>query len=168
MKPPTPAKMTTPAKTATTAAASAAIGLRLGFVHVNRAALQIVAGIVAERGKQVDAGRDQVLAIDLTGVGARGCSLYIDPLATAGHTVSGTGAAAMTLTLDAPAAGANAPESSGEGGDLATVVRLEEEDGDRYWVTFENFYVITRYNHSAMYAMSVYQLSQQLADGAGR
>tara|TARA_R110001599_G_scaffold64147_20_gene180378 strand:- start:22583 stop:23596 length:1014 start_codon:yes stop_codon:yes gene_type:complete len=46
-----------------------------------------------------------------------------------------------------------------------TPVRLELEEGYEYWLGLHNFYVITRYNHSAMYAMSVYQLSQRLAAG---
>lgn len=46
---------------------------------------------------------------------------------------------------------------------LATPLRLEEEDGLRYWLGLQNFYVITRYNHSSMYAMAVWQLSQAIA-----
>ena len=46
---------------------------------------------------------------------------------------------------------------------LATPLRLEEEDGMRYWLGLQNFYVITRYNHSAMYAMAVWELSQAIA-----
>ena len=45
---------------------------------------------------------------------------------------------------------------------LATVMRLEGDNGDEYWIGLENFYVITRYNHSRLYAMAVYQLSQAL------
>jgi membrane-bound lytic murein transglycosylase B len=47
---------------------------------------------------------------------------------------------------------------------LATAMKFELEDGFEYWLGMHNFYVITRYNHSAMYAMSVYQLSQRLAE----
>ncbi|NND66226.1 MAG: lytic murein transglycosylase B [Halioglobus sp.] len=46
---------------------------------------------------------------------------------------------------------------------LATAMKFQLEDGYEYWLGLHNFYVITRYNHSAMYAMSVYQLSQRLA-----
>lgn len=49
---------------------------------------------------------------------------------------------------------------------LAKPLRLQLEDGYEYWLGLHNFYVITRYNHSALYAMSVYQLSQRLAAGA--
>jgi len=47
----------------------------------------------------------------------------------------------------------------------ATVVRLEEADSDSYWLTFKNFYVITRYNRSPLYAMAVYELSQAILAG---
>ena len=46
---------------------------------------------------------------------------------------------------------------------LATPLRLEGVDGPEYWLCLENFYVITRYNHSAMYALSVWQLSREIA-----
>jgi len=45
---------------------------------------------------------------------------------------------------------------------MATPLRLEGVDGPEYWLCLENFYVITRYNHSAMYALSVWQLSQEI------
>ena len=46
---------------------------------------------------------------------------------------------------------------------LAAAMKFELQDGYEYWLGLHNFYVITRYNHSAMYAMCVYQLSQRLA-----
>ena len=48
---------------------------------------------------------------------------------------------------------------------MATAMKFELEEGYEYWLGLHNFYVITRYNHSAMYAMSVYQLSQRIAAG---
>lgn len=47
----------------------------------------------------------------------------------------------------------------------ATAMRLEGDAGNEYWLGLHNFYVITRYNHSAMYALSVWQLSQLIAEG---
>lgn len=48
-----------------------------------------------------------------------------------------------------------------------TAFRLEGAEGDEYWLGLPNFYVITRYNRSVMYAMAVHQLSQLLADARG-
>lgn len=47
---------------------------------------------------------------------------------------------------------------------MATLVTLEGAKGTEYWFGLKNFYVITRYNHSALYAMAVYQLSQELVE----
>jgi membrane-bound lytic murein transglycosylase B len=44
----------------------------------------------------------------------------------------------------------------------ATAMEFEGAHGPEHWIGWHNFYVITRYNHSAMYAMSVYQLSQEI------
>lgn len=42
----------------------------------------------------------------------------------------------------------------------ATLYRMEYEDGGRYWLGFNNFHVITRYNRSRLYALAVHELSQ--------
>ncbi len=39
------------------------------------------------------------------------------------------------------------------------LVKLEQRNQVEYWAGLQNFYVITRYNHSELYAMAVYQLS---------
>ncbi|MEE9693835.1 lytic murein transglycosylase B [Aeromonas sp. BC14] len=44
------------------------------------------------------------------------------------------------------------------------LLALEQADGPEYWVARHNFYVITRYNRSPLYAMAVYQLSQAIQD----
>ena len=55
-----------------------------------------------------------------------------------------------------------APRSATDISLVATPLRLEGSEGYEYWLCLENFYVITRYNHSAMYALSVWQLSKEI------
>lgn len=47
----------------------------------------------------------------------------------------------------------------------AKVFAFEQADGVDHWLGLHNFYVITRYNHSPLYAMVVHQFSQQLKQG---
>lgn len=44
----------------------------------------------------------------------------------------------------------------------ATLVTLEGADGTEWWIGYQNYYVITRYNRSPLYAMAVQQLAQAL------
>ncbi len=44
----------------------------------------------------------------------------------------------------------------------ATLIILDNEKDKEYWYGFDNFYVITRYNHSPMYAMAVFQLAEKM------
>ncbi|WP_370584090.1 lytic murein transglycosylase B [Motiliproteus sp. SC1-56] len=47
----------------------------------------------------------------------------------------------------------------------ATLMKLEFDDRPaEYWLGLENFYVITRYNRSHLYAMAVYQLSEAIRE----
>jgi len=45
-----------------------------------------------------------------------------------------------------------------------TVMELQGANGPEVWVGHYNFYVITRYNHSRLYAMAVHQLSRAVRE----
>lgn len=47
----------------------------------------------------------------------------------------------------------------------ATLLSLDGDAGREYWLGYRNFYVITRYNRSPMYALAVHQLAQAIRDG---
>lgn len=47
----------------------------------------------------------------------------------------------------------------------AKVFAFQQADSVDYWLGLQNFYAITRYNHSPLYAMVVHQFSQQLKQG---
>lgn len=47
-------------------------------------------------------------------------------------------------------------------GKPAVLIELETSNGAEYWLGFENFYVITRYNRSVNYGMAVIQLGQEI------
>ena len=68
-----------------------------------------------------------------------------------------------THSLADLAARGYAPQQSVPAGLAATPVSLEGSAGPQYWLGFQNYYAITRYNISKMYAMAVFQLSQAIA-----
>jgi peptidoglycan lytic transglycosylase B len=57
-------------------------------------------------------------------------------------------------------------------GDLAPdpvgIAMLEVSGSPSYWLTFENWYVLLRYNHSRLYASVVWQLGERLRDAMAR
>jgi membrane-bound lytic murein transglycosylase B len=46
----------------------------------------------------------------------------------------------------------------------AMLLALEGREGPEYWVGFRNFYTITRYNRSPLYALAVHQLGAEIAE----
>lgn len=58
-----------------------------------------------------------------------------------------------------------APLQAFDPGQMSSLQTLEGENGTEYWFTFQNFYVITRYNRSPLYALAVEQLASAISDG---
>jgi membrane-bound lytic murein transglycosylase B len=54
------------------------------------------------------------------------------------------------------------PEKALDDSLKAMLLGFQGSKGLEYWLGFDNFYVITRYNRSPLYAMAVYQLSQNI------
>ena len=70
-------------------------------------------------------------------------------------------------TLGDLAARGLAPRDSDKAQDAATPasgLRLQGENGAEFWIAYDNFYVITRYNRSLMYAMAVTQLGNAIKE----
>ena len=58
-----------------------------------------------------------------------------------------------------------APLEPFDPGRQTSLQRLEGANGPEYWFTYQNFYVIPRYNKSPLYALAVHQLAQGIAAG---
>ncbi|MBK5943388.1 lytic murein transglycosylase B [Halorhodospira halophila] len=71
---------------------------------------------------------------------------------------------ARKTVAELEALGVEVPESL-DGDTPAALIELEGESGPQLWLTLQNFYVLTRYNHSALYAMAVHQLAEAIAGG---
>ena len=59
------------------------------------------------------------------------------------------------------------PQAGEPAVDGATLLTFDGEAGKEYWLGYRNFYVITRYNRSPMYALAVQQLAQAIRAGSG-
>lgn len=72
-----------------------------------------------------------------------------------------------TLGLSALAAEGIAPVSHLRARQ-ASLILLDGAAGNEFWLGGDNFYVITRYNHSNKYALAVHQLAQAIRQRMGR
>ena len=51
-----------------------------------------------------------------------------------------------------------------DGNPVSSLLAYKQEKDVDHWVIFQNFYTITRYNHSPLYGMAVYQLSEAIKE----
>jgi len=58
-----------------------------------------------------------------------------------------------------------APKSWWKYNGKVRLIKLEKKKYDELWYGAKNFFVITRYNHSAYYAMAVHQLAEKIKEG---
>jgi membrane-bound lytic murein transglycosylase B len=81
----------------------------------------------------------------------QGLTVGLDPVKNVGELRALGWSSAAVLSADLP----------------VTAFRLEGADGAEYWMGLPNFFVITRYNRSVMYAMAVNQLAELLVEARG-
>ena len=67
-----------------------------------------------------------------------------------------------SLTRDELSAAGVSLQALPMGQDNIAIISLTQKNGEEYWLARQNFYAITRYNHSRMYAMAVTQLAQEI------
>ena len=75
-----------------------------------------------------------------------------------------TGELRPTLTVTDYQQAGIIPKMDVPGDAKARALRLVGDEGSELWLTYHNFYVITRYNHSHLYAMAVHQLAGALEE----
>ena len=71
-----------------------------------------------------------------------------------------------TLTVADYRAAGLTPGKTVQDSEPARAIQVLGEDGPELWLTYHNFYVITRYNHSHLYAMAVHELARLLEAGS--
>lgn len=79
-----------------------------------------------------------------------------------GESIPGSRELVMDTTVGALRAAGWEFETSLPAETPAMAIKLQGTSAPEYWVGFNNFRVITRYNHSVMYAMAVNQLAQEV------
>ena len=77
--------------------------------------------------------------------------------------VVNTGLSLDRTVSEIRSAGVQIPDIDGAAS--AALFRMDLKDGAEYWLGLHDFYVITRYNRSAMYALAVHQLGQAIKAG---
>ena len=68
----------------------------------------------------------------------------------------------VALGVSIPPAEEDSAEVGLSADEKAGLYRMALEEGTEYWLGLHNFHVITRYNHSRLYALAVHQLSQEI------
>ena len=90
-----------------------------------------------------------------------------DSLANQGEALRHTVASLRAQGVVVPCVGEGSDDNVSKdkvsnGNAKAALFRMQSATGAQYWVGLNDFYAITRYNHSAMYALAVYQLAKAI------